>query len=100
MTLIHDVIEIGFSIGLFVNAILFLPQIIRLMRVKDARSLSLLTFGGFSFIQLFVVLHGFIMQDYLLTIGYLTSLVMCGTLTGLIIFYRIKTEHNDKSVIK
>ncbi len=90
MTLLHNVIEAGFSIGLFANAILFLPQIIRLVRVKNAKSLSLLTFGGFSLIQLFVVLHGFIMKDYLLTIGYFISLVMCGTLTGLIVFYRIK----------
>ena len=88
MSLIKNFIEIGFSLGLFVNAILFLPQIIKLVKVKDSRELSLLTFGGFSIIQLFVILHGIVVKDYLLIYGYLISLIMCGTVTLLIIYFR------------
>lgn len=89
---LKNIIEVGFSLGLFINAILFVPQIIQLIRVKDAKGLSLLTFGGFSIIQLFVVLHGILMKDYLLTIGYLISLLTCSILTVLIIFYKIKNK--------
>jgi MtN3 and saliva related transmembrane protein len=90
MILIKNVIEIGFSAALFVNAALFLPQIIRLLKVKDGKGLSLLTFGGFNLIQIFVILHGFIVKDYLLVTGYLLSLITCGFITLLIIFYRLK----------
>ena len=84
-----DIIEIGFELGLFINALLFLPQIIQLLRVKDAKGLSLLTFGGFSLMQLFVILHGVVAKDSLLAIGYLFSLATCGTLTALIIYYKL-----------
>lgn len=93
MLWVKNIIEIGFSFGLFVNAVLFIPQIIQLIRVKDAKGLSLLTFGGFCVIQLFVVLHGILKGDYLLTIGYLVSLLTCGLLTALIIFYKIKNNN-------
>ena len=92
MVWIKSIIEIVFSLGLFVNAALFIPQIIQLVRIKDSRSLSLLTFGGFCIIQLFVVLHGVLMRDYLLIIGYLISLLTCGILTILIVFYRVKNK--------
>lgn len=88
MHLLKNFIEIMFSLGLFVNALLFLPQIIRLIRVKDAKGVSLLTFGGLSVIQLFIVLHGLINKDYLLAGGCLVSLLMCCIIIFLIIFYR------------
>lgn len=92
MALIKNIIEIGFGAGLFVNALLFVPQIIKLLRVKDAKELSLLTFSGFCFIILFVILHGLINKDYFLVIGYSLSLIMCGLVTGLIIFYRLQKK--------
>lgn len=92
MILAKNIIEIGFSLGLFINALLFLPQIIRLLRVKDAKGLSILTFGGFSLIQLFVILHGVVVKDYLLVIGYSISLVTCGMVTALIVYYKLKNK--------
>lgn len=84
------IIETMFSIGLFANAILFVPQIIRLYRTKDAEGSSLLTFGGFCLIQFFAILHGYINQDYLLMLGFALSLLTCGTVTILIVWYRLK----------
>jgi MtN3 and saliva related transmembrane protein len=95
---IRNIIEAGFSLGLFINAALFIPQIIQLLRVKDARGLSLLTFGGFAFIQLFIVLHGLIHKDYLLLIGCLISLLMCCIISFLIIFYRLKRSDKISKV--
>jgi len=85
-------IEIWFSIGLFVNAALFVPQIYKLFKVKDPSGLSLLTFGGFNLIQLPILLHGYIIGDYLLFWGYLLSLLTCGAVTLLIIYYKIKNK--------
>lgn len=77
-----------FSLGLFFNAMLFVPQIVKLLRTKSAKGLSLLTFAGFSVIQIFTILHAYIAKDYLLFFGFLLSFLLCGTVTVLIIFYR------------
>lgn len=87
---VKDLIEVIFSLGLFINAALFIPQAIKLYRKKDSKELSLLTFGGFLLIQLFIFLHGYLHKDYVLMIGYLFSLVTCGAVTLLIIMYRKK----------
>jgi PQ loop repeat. len=81
-------IEIGFSIALFVNAVLFVPQIIKLWRTKEAKGLSLLTFAGFNLIQILAVLHGYLKQDYVLMVSFLLSLITCGVITIQIIIYK------------
>ncbi len=85
-----DTVEIIFSLGLFINAVLFIPQIIRLYKTKNSQGISLVTFGGFSIIQFFTVLHAYLHQDILLLLGFLLSLITCGIVTFLIIFYRCK----------
>jgi uncharacterized protein with PQ loop repeat len=88
MIWLKNFIEIMFSFSLFINALLFVPQIIKLIRVKDSRELSLLTFVGFSFIQILMILHGLINHDYLLAFGFLASLLACCTMSVLIIHFR------------
>jgi len=85
-----NVIEFLFSLSLFANAFLFLPQIIRLYRKKDSKDLSLLTFSGFALIQFLTICHGYINQDTRLLWGFLLSLAFCLTVCFLIIFYRYK----------
>lgn len=86
----QGIIEILFSLALFVNAALFIPQAIRLLQKEDSSELSLTTFAGFNAIQLLTALHGFINHDPILTIGSLLSLLTCGIVTLLIVYYRIK----------
>ncbi len=81
-------IESVFSIGLFINAVLFIPQIIRLYKAKHAHDVSLLTFAGFNIISVFIFLHAFIRNDLLLMLGYALTLITNTTVTILIIWYR------------
>ena len=92
MILIADAIESIFGLGLFINAILFIPQAMKLFHEKDSKELSLVTFLGFNLIQFFTVLHGILFKDYLLIIGNFLSLITCGVVTTLIIFYRFKNK--------
>jgi MtN3 and saliva related transmembrane protein len=87
-------IETVFSLGLFINACLFIPQILALYKVKNSQGFSLLTFAGFCLIQLFTILHGVIHLDYLLIVGFSLSLMTCGTLTLMILYYRRKSERS------
>jgi MtN3 and saliva related transmembrane protein len=81
-------IETFFSLGLFINAALFVPQAIQLYRIKDSKSFSLLTFAGFNIIQIFTMLHGLLMHDYILATGFFLSILTCGTVTVMILVYR------------
>ncbi|MBN1684436.1 MAG: hypothetical protein JW855_03245 [Gammaproteobacteria bacterium] len=89
---IRDTLETLFMIGLFTNAALYIPQIIALVQSKNSENLSLITFGGITFSQLFVVLHSMLDRDILLLIGANATLLTCGTVTFLIIYYRYRIK--------
>ncbi|MFN7097008.1 MAG: PQ-loop domain-containing transporter [Gammaproteobacteria bacterium] len=90
MELTKELINFLFGLGLVINALLFVPQIIKLIKEKNSSELSIITFGGFFILQLLSVLHGIIVRDYILAVGFCCSLLTCGTVLLLIFFYRKK----------
>ena len=80
-----------FGLGFIVNASLFIPQTIRIIKTKSARNISLITFAGFNLIQLDGVLYGYYQNDLILMYGNLISFLTCGTVTFLATYYR---NHN------
>lgn len=89
MTL-ETIVSTAFGLGLFVNAFLFVPQIIKLWRTKDSTEVSFLTFAGFNVLQLLMIWHGYLHNDYALITGGTASLITCGMVTVLICVYRRK----------
>ncbi len=87
MNIIKSAIDISFSFALFVNAMLFIPQALKIVRQKTAAAISLSTFFGFLIIQFTAVLYGFMHHDYILVYGYLMSMLTCGSVVGLTLFY-------------
>lgn len=85
--LLRSLIEVFFSISLVANSLLFIPQVVKLLKAKNAKNVSLVTFAGFCLIQLSMVLHAYIGRDYLMLLGVLLSLIACGTVTVLIVYY-------------
>ncbi|MBR1734194.1 MAG: hypothetical protein IJ730_01895 [Alphaproteobacteria bacterium] len=81
-------IEFVFCIGLFINALLFIPQAIEIYKAKDSYGQSLLTFAGFNVIQLVTIMHAYIHDDIILFYGTILSFITCGAVTVLIIFYK------------
>lgn len=96
---LSKVIALLFGLGLFINALLFIPQIIRLYKSKNSTGVSLITFGGFTFLQLLAIFHGYFQNDYTLMIGYLFSVLTCGTVFILILFYRNPTNIASEETI-
>lgn len=92
---INHFIEISFSLGLFINAALFIPQCMRILSNKDSKEISLITFFGFWLILLSSVLHGFLRKDYVLMYGTMLSMITCGTVVYLTVYYRIKNRKNQ-----
>lgn len=88
MNLWNYAIEFGFSISLIINAVLFIPQILILLKTKSTEGVSLITFIGFNVIQLFTIFHGLLIHDYLLAIGCFLSVLTCGMVSILIIYYK------------
>ena len=84
----EKIVDLVFSLGLFFNALLFLPQAVALYKNKNTQGLSLFIFAGFNVMQFFTALHGYLVKDYLLMIGFFLSFITCGLVTFLIIYYR------------
>jgi len=79
-----------FGLGLGGNALLFVPQILAVWRKKTDEGISLVTFGGFSILQVVGIIHGIFQQDLSLILGMSASLLTCGAVTALTVFYRVK----------
>jgi uncharacterized protein with PQ loop repeat len=86
----RQMIAVIFGIGLFGNALLFVPQAVAVWRKKSDEGVSLVTFGGFSLLQIVGVIHGFYEHDNSLILGLGASFLTCGTVTALTLFYRVK----------
>jgi MtN3 and saliva related transmembrane protein len=93
--MIVHIIEVCFSLGLFVNAFLYIPQALRIYRAKHANDVSFLTFAGFNLINLLAVLHGIVKDDKVLIIGFSLSLITNTIVTGMIIYYRFVAKNNS-----
>lgn len=83
-----------FGLGLGCNALLFVPQVIAVWRKKSDEGISLITFGGFSILQVISIVHGVYHRDWALILGMSASLLSCGSVTGLTLFYRVRRLRN------
>lgn len=85
-----QIVAVIFGLGLLCNALLFVPQAIAVWHKKTDEGISLVTFGGFSILQAIGIVHGVYQQDLSLILGMAASLLSCGTVTSLTIFYRVR----------
>ena len=59
-------------------------------RKKSDEGISLITFGGFSVLQAIGIVHGVYQRDLSLILGMAASLLTCGSVTALTIYYRVR----------
>jgi MtN3 and saliva related transmembrane protein len=85
-----EIVAVVFGLGLIGNALLFVPQVIAVWRKKSDEGISLITFGGFSVLQAIGIVHGLFQRDPSLILGMTASLLTCGSVTALTIFYRLR----------
>jgi MtN3 and saliva related transmembrane protein len=85
-----QIVAVIFGLGLLCNALLFVPQALAVWRKKTDEGISLITFGGFSILQAIGIVHGLYQQDLSLILGMAASLLSCGTVTALTLFYRMR----------
>jgi MtN3 and saliva related transmembrane protein len=93
-----QIVAVIFGLGLLCNALLFVPQAIAVWRKKTDEGISLVTFGGFSILQAIGIVHGVYQQDLSLILGMAASLLSCGTVTFLTIFYRMRRLRAAKAI--
>jgi MtN3 and saliva related transmembrane protein len=86
----REIVAWLFGLGLGCNALLFVPQVLAVWRKKSDEGISLITFGGFSVLQIIGIVHGVLEHDRALTLGMSASLLTCGSVTLLTLFYRIR----------
>lgn len=93
MSIFVHVVEIGFSVSLFFNAALFIPQAVRIYTKKNAEGISFITFLGFFLFQLLTGLHGLFRHDYVLALGMLLSMITCTSVIAVASYYRLKSKY-------
>jgi MtN3 and saliva related transmembrane protein len=92
-----EIVAVVFGLGLLCNALLFVPQVLAVWRKKTDEGISLITFGGFSILQVIGIIHGIYQHDLSLIIGMAASLLSCGSVTGLTIFFRLRRLNGLKA---
>src|ERR1039457_4466827 len=90
-----ELVAVICGLGLGCNALLFVPQVVALWRKKSDAGISLLTFGGFSVLQVVGIVHGAYQRDLSLIFGMGGRLLTCGSVTALTIFYRVKRMRTE-----
>jgi MtN3 and saliva related transmembrane protein len=85
-----EIVAVVFGLGLGCNALLFVPQVLAVWRKKSDEGISLITFGGFSVLQVVGIVHGFYQRDLSLILGMAASLLTCGSVTVLTFYYRTR----------
>ena len=85
-----QIVAVVFGLGLVCNALLFVPQVVAVWRKKTDEGISLITFGGFSVLQVIGIVHGLYQHDLSLILGMSASLLSCGSVTALTVFYRLR----------
>lgn len=88
MNTVKLIVDLIFDVALFVNAVIYVPQVLKVIRLKEARELSFITFFGICLLQLSMALHGYVHQDYGLMIGMLAAFLVSLVLTFLLVKYR------------
>ncbi|WP_440615182.1 PQ-loop domain-containing transporter [Cysteiniphilum sp. 6C5] len=91
------IVKMMFALSLFINALLFLPQTIKVIKLKSSENISIVTFIGFLAIQLVCVLYGFLVEDWILALGFMLGMVACVTVVIAAIYYRVCASKNNKS---
>jgi MtN3 and saliva related transmembrane protein len=87
-----QIVAVVFGLGLIGNALLFVPQVLAVWRKKSDEGVSLITFGGFNVLQAIAIVHGFYQHDIALIQGMIASLLTCGSVTVLTLYYRAKRK--------
>jgi MtN3 and saliva related transmembrane protein len=87
-----EIVAVLFGLGLVGNALLFVPQALAVWRKKSDEGISLITFGGFCALQVISIVHGVYQHDPSMIVGMGASLLTCGAVTALTIFYRIRRK--------
>lgn len=90
-------VAVVFGLGLVCNALLFVPQVLAVWRKKTDEGISLITFGGFSVLQIIGIIHGLYEHDLSLILGMSASLLTCGSVTALTVFYRLRRVRSTKT---
>jgi MtN3 and saliva related transmembrane protein len=85
-------VAVIFGLGLVCNALLFVPQVLAVWRKKSDEGISLITFGGFNVLQIIAIVHGVYQHDLSLILGMVASLISCGLVTTLTLFYRARRK--------
>lgn len=81
-------VDVLYSLGLFINASVFVAQSYSIYKKKTSEQVSLFTYVGFNILQVFGVVNGYMFHDPAQMYGMIPSLITCNILVWFIIYFR------------
>ncbi len=93
---IQWLVDMVVASALFINAALFLPQIIRIYRVREANAISIGMLVGMVIVSACGTLHGHFHHQHLVLLGYLLVFFMSLAVLAMTAYYRIKASLSRK----
>ncbi len=79
-------------VGSLISPLIILPQILRVWRLKDARSISILTFLGSVLLQMCIFINATLHKQPQIQVSMLLSLAPLIVLLGVVIYFRRKNN--------
>jgi uncharacterized protein with PQ loop repeat len=97
MEIIMVIVDVLFSFGLVISAILMIPQIVKIHHEKNTEDFSLISYFGFEVFQVGVILHAIFVRDYALLFG-ISLCCVNNTITIVQIIYYKKHKNSQFTV--
>ena len=88
MNFSNNFVEFSFILIFFINALVFIPQALQILKQRSATTISIATFSGLLLIQFSLTLYGAFIGNLILALGCILSVLAVGAILGLAIYYK------------
>jgi uncharacterized protein with PQ loop repeat len=100
MHILKNFFEILFGIAMIINAAVYIPQALKLIRMKHTKEVSLITFSSFTIFLFVQCVYALLRHDTHFLWGSLLVLMSSFSVTSLIIYFRVKSGDIQPDLLK
>ena len=82
-------ITVIYGLSLAANALLYIPQAVKIFKEKSSQNVLLVTFSGFFILLIIAFLYGVANDDKVQAVGSALGVIACGSVLFMAIIYRM-----------
>jgi signal transduction histidine kinase/uncharacterized protein with PQ loop repeat len=97
MDIIKVYLDYIYGLIFILNAIIFIPQAVKIIQNKSAKDVSLITYAGLFAIQVFFIFHTLQTRNHILLIGFILSLITTAAVLILTVYYHYYDQKHPEN---